>query len=378
MNASVVRPVGRRARATGRRTTSAVNAEHGEQDRDRRRGSPPAGASRTGTCGCRRRAPTPRCPSAQREPERGEREPGLGREHRRVGEEPRRDPHDGPPDEREHPAARGPRQPVAGGDEQRHRGGDDQAPHRPARAPAGPVSKRRTCDEVEVGAEREARARPCRRPRARTRAATGTAARAPPSDATIARPNARSAMPRRPGDRDRDARTRRPRATKRPSPAGYHAPSNAREHRAAAAPGPGARRRRARRGATTRSSRNGSSANSTSGPSRPSAIALRATGLMPYARPAASAGPRRPMTCRDRAGTRRTRRAGSRATTVRVCASPTAPRSTVPDAADQRERRRRRRRRPEPGVAPRRPEGVEQVADPRPVRRTCRSPGPRR
>ena len=84
------------------------------------------------------------------------------------------------------------------------------------------------------------------------------------------------------------------------------------------------------------------------------------------------------MTRRDRAGTRRTRRAGARATTVRVCASPTAPSSTVPDPADQRERRRCRRRRAEPGVAPRRPEAVEHVADARPVRRRCRWPGSRR
>ena len=54
---------------------------------------------------------------------------------------------------------------------------------------------------------------------------------------------------------------------------------------------------------------------------------------------------------------------GIATTTVSVCASPVGAEEHRAHRADQRERRRRRRRRSEPGVAPRRPEAVEHVAD---------------
>ena len=63
-----------------------------------------------------------------------------------------------PPDQRQHPAACGPRQAVAGGDEQRNRGRHDQPPHEPA-GRRGPAVEAQDLREVEVGTEGEAERR---------------------------------------------------------------------------------------------------------------------------------------------------------------------------------------------------------------------------
>ena len=210
-------------------------------------------------------------------------EPGFGREHRRVGEEAGRDPHHGPADEREHPAAGRPGQPIAGGDEQRHRGRDHQSPHRPARGGRSGVEAQ-DLRQVEVGAEREperglvdARVRVRDRPREQEHE--------PAHRRDHRDPEAAHHRTRRSRDRDREQPASPTAITKSPSPTGYHAPSSAASTASRRTPRPlrASSLRSPRR--TMRSSRNGSNAKSTSGPRRPCAIALRATGLMPYARP---------------------------------------------------------------------------------------------
>ena len=126
----------------------------GKQERDAaedRRRLSPAEAERADAVDEHRRADAER----DREPERGERETRFRREHRPI----RRDlfgyPHDGPPDDREHPRARRPRKPRAGGDEQRERRRPTTRPHITHPAPEGPDWNRSTSREVEVGSERE-------------------------------------------------------------------------------------------------------------------------------------------------------------------------------------------------------------------------------
>ena len=132
-------------------------------------------------------------------------------------EEPCRHPHRGPADEREHPAARGPREAVAGGDEQRDRGGDDQAPHHPARR-RRPAVEAEHLREVEVGPEREAERRLVGAACAYA-SGHGKSSTSAPIDATIAMPNAREHRPRAAGDRDGDDE-REHREHEQPEPGG--------------------------------------------------------------------------------------------------------------------------------------------------------------
>ena len=128
-------------------------AEDRKQERDAtedRRRLSPAEAERADAVDEHRRADAER----DREPERGEREPRFRRELRPL----RRDlfgyPDDGPPDDREHPRARRPREPRAGGDEEGNGRGHEESPHHP------PGTRRTRLEaqhlgEVEVGPECE-------------------------------------------------------------------------------------------------------------------------------------------------------------------------------------------------------------------------------
>ncbi len=95
-------------------------------------------------------------------------------------------------------------------------------------------------------------------------------------------------------------------------------------------------------------------------------IALRGDGVDAVREPGRE---RRPADADDRgcrAGTHRRRRAGSRAPRRACGRATTAPKSTVPRPPISASAGGAGDARPEAGVAPRRPEGVEQVADARP------------
>jgi len=93
-------------------------------------------------------------PERDRESEGGEGETRLRREPRALRRDLGRQPHDGPPDDRENPSARRPRKPRAGGDEEGNGRRYQESPHHPA-------GTRRTgleaqdVGETEVGSEGE-------------------------------------------------------------------------------------------------------------------------------------------------------------------------------------------------------------------------------
>ena len=242
--------------------TSAVNAERGQQDRDRaedHRRLAPAELERVDAVDEHRH----RDAEAEGEAERGQGEAGLGRQHRRVGEEARRDPHHRPADQGQHPAARGPRQAIAGGDEQRvpprpRPGPTSSSPRWPGRCRTGGSGRGR--GRVGTRTRSAALSTPvCAYASGHGNSSTMPADGRDHRDAEAAQRHAAGARDR---DREHEASRRRartgrgrpgtrPRATPRGPPA--------------AGPGPCGRRPASPR-RTMRSSRNGSSANSTSGP----------------------------------------------------------------------------------------------------------------